>query len=148
MVGEAAAHGREPSTVHLNEVLVRLGIEDLRDRPVGGLSRGQRQLVSMARALAGDPEILLLDEPAGGLTAAETAWLGGEIRRIADYGVGVLLIDHDMQLVLGLCDRIEVLDFGQLIASGPPQEIRRNPAVTAAYLGQTHDPDSARMAEQ
>ena len=148
VVGEAAAHGREPSTVQLDDVLVRLGIEDLRDRPAGGLSQGQRQLVSMARALAGDPEILLLDEPAGGLNAAETAWLGDRIRGIADHGVGVLLIDHDMHLVLGLCDRIEVLDFGQLIASGPAQEIRQNPAVTAAYLGKTHDPDSARAAEQ
>lgn len=147
-VGEAAALSRGRSTVKRDEILVRLGIADLRDRPAGDLSQGQRQLVSIARAVVADPEILLLDEPAGGLDSDETARLGDRIREIADSGVGVLLIDHDIHLVLRLCDRIEVLDFGRLIASGPAQEIRRNLVVTTAYLGQTHDPDTARMGER
>ena len=80
----------------------------------------------------------MLDEPAGGLDSSESAWLGRRIREIADGGVGVLLIDHDMGLIMGLCDQIEVLNFGRLVASGTPDEIRRDPKVTAVYLGETH----------
>jgi ABC-type branched-subunit amino acid transport system ATPase component len=94
--------------------------------------------VSIARALAGAPRLLLLDEPAAGLDSSDSEWLAGRLRSVRDAGVTVLLIDHDMSLVLGLCDEIHVLDFGSLIASGPPETIRSDRRVAEAYLGATH----------
>jgi ABC-type branched-subunit amino acid transport system ATPase component len=102
------------------------------------LSQGYRQLVSIARALAGRPRVVLLDEPAGGLDSTESQWLGERVQRVRASGVSVLLIDHDMSLVLGVCDSIHVVDVGRLIASGTPDEIKSDPAVAAAYLGTTH----------
>ncbi|MCY3636674.1 MAG: branched-chain amino acid ABC transporter permease/ATP-binding protein [bacterium] len=138
LVGQAAIRGRGEELSNLDSVLERFGLGDLGDRYAGEISQGQRQLVSILRAMVGNPEVLLLDEPAGGLDSNESVWLGRRIREIADGGVGVLLIDHDMHLILGLCDQIEVLNFGSLIASGSPEEIRSDPTVTAAYLGETH----------
>lgn len=119
----------------LDELLHSLGLATLAERPVSELSQGQRQLVSIARALAGHPKILLLDEPAAGLDTVESLWLASQLRVIRDHGVTILLVDHDMGLVLGLCDRINVLDFGRLIATGTPAEIRDDPDVAMAYLG-------------
>lgn len=116
-----------------------VGISDLRDRPAGELSQGQRQLVSIARACASEPKLLLLDEPAAGLDTAETRWLGERIQAIAARGVGVLLVDHDVGLVLSICDHVYVLDFGDVIASGDPEAIRGNDAVAEAYLGHAQD---------
>jgi ABC-type branched-subunit amino acid transport system ATPase component/branched-subunit amino acid ABC-type transport system permease component len=115
-----------------------LGIAELRHSRAGQLSHGQRQLVSVARALVGRPEMLLLDEPAGGLDSNESAWLGERLKAIRDTGITILIVDHDMHLVLNLCDEIRVLDFGEEIASGPPEVIRSDRAVAAAYLGDTH----------
>jgi branched-chain amino acid transport system ATP-binding protein len=112
-----------------------LGLEDDRARLPADLSHGRRRLVGVARALAASPEILLLDEPAAGLDSTESLALGNRLRTIADTGVTVFLIDHDMGLVLDVCDRIHVLDFGSVIASGTPDQIRNDPAVVAAYLG-------------
>ena len=112
-----------------------LGIADDRDRLPSDLSHGRRRLVGVARALAASPKVLLLDEPAAGLDSAESLALGVRLRAIADTGVTVFLIDHDMGLVLDVCDRIHVLDFGSVIASGSPDEIRADPGVIAAYLG-------------
>jgi sulfate-transporting ATPase len=109
-----------------------------RDRPVGELSQGRRQLVSIARALVGRPQLLMLDEPAAGLDTNESEWLARRLRRICDAGTTILLVDHDMSLVLGLCDQVHVLDFGSLIASGPPESIVTDRQVTEAYLGATH----------
>lgn len=95
-------------------------------------------MVSIARALAGHPRVLLLDEPAGGLDTTESQWLGQRLRDIRDSGVTIVMVDHDMGLVLGLCDRIHVLNFGEVIASGSPAEIRADRAVAEAYLGSTH----------
>jgi ABC-type branched-subunit amino acid transport system ATPase component/branched-subunit amino acid ABC-type transport system permease component len=136
IVGAAAAHGRQPKTVP--ETLELLGLSEVAERPVGELSQGRRQLVSIARALIGNPDVLLLDEPAGGLDSRESQWLGLRLRRIRDSGVSILLIDHDMHLVLNLCDSIYVLNFGKIIAAGAPAAIRTNRSVAAAYLGSAH----------
>jgi len=115
-----------------------LGLMDLRERPAGELSQGQRQLVSIGRALVAQPQLLLLDEPAAGLDSTESQWLGDRLRDVRRTGVTILMVDHDVNLVLSLCDYIHVLDFGRLVASGTPAEIRVNPKVIAAYLGATH----------
>jgi branched-chain amino acid transport system ATP-binding protein len=110
-------------------------LEDVAGRYPTELSLGQRKLVGVGRALACRPSLLLLDEPAAGLDTEETLALGQRLRALPKHGVTVLLIDHDMGLVLGVCDRVMVLDFGNLIAEGTPTEIRANPRVIEAYLG-------------
>jgi ABC-type branched-subunit amino acid transport system ATPase component/branched-subunit amino acid ABC-type transport system permease component len=136
----AATLSERSATV--SRAMALVGIEDLHDRPAGDLSQGQRQLVSIARACAAQPSVLLLDEPAAGLDTGESKWLGERIQAIAATGVGVLLVDHDVSLVLDLCDHIYVLDFGQVIADGDAATIRRNHAVAEAYLGTAHlEPD-------
>jgi len=99
------------------------------------LSEGSRKLVGVARALAGHPHLLCLDEPAAGLDARESEELGRTLRELADRGQSTLLIDHDMGLVLSICDRVVVLEFGRVIADGPPEAVRRDERVIAAYLG-------------
>jgi ABC-type branched-subunit amino acid transport system ATPase component len=113
-------------------------LDEVRDRAVRELSQGHRQLVSIARALAGRPSIVLLDEPAGGLDSTESRWLGQRLRAIRDAGVTIVMVDHDMGLVLDVCDRIVVLDLGCVIADGPPDVIQADAAVARAYLGTTH----------
>ncbi|WP_288049272.1 ATP-binding cassette domain-containing protein [Nocardia sp.] len=125
----------EPAAEHLDTLLRLLTLDSVRNRTAGELSQGQRQLVSIARALAGSPRVLLLDEPAGGLDTHESQWLGTQLRGIRDSGVTIAIVDHDTHLLFGLCDLIYVLDFGRVIASGTPVEIRNNPVVAAAYLG-------------
>jgi ABC-type branched-subunit amino acid transport system ATPase component len=115
-----------------------LRLDELRDRPASELSQGQRQLVSIARALVARPQVVLLDEPAAGLDSSESAWLADRLREIRDAGTTVLLVDHDMNLVLNLCDHVEVLDFGSIIAKGTPAEVRGSDIVAEAYLGSTH----------
>jgi ABC-type branched-subunit amino acid transport system ATPase component len=140
VVGLSAATRRNahaaPTALH--DTLALLGLEAVAHRPASELSQGRRQLVSIARALIGEPKVLLLDEPAGGLDSGESQWLGDRLREIRDAGVTILLVDHDMGLVLGLCDHIEVLNFGRIIASGPPASIRSDRTVAEAYLGNTH----------
>ena len=120
-------------------MLAFVGLESMAKRPVASLSLGARKRVELARALAGKPLLLLLDEPAGGLNHDEVADLGALIRAIRDrLGITVLLVEHHMGLVMSLSDQVVVLNFGRVIADGPPSEVRSNPAVTEAYLGPRH----------
>ncbi|MFJ6132079.1 branched-chain amino acid ABC transporter permease/ATP-binding protein [Janibacter terrae] len=138
IVGLTARAAHEADQDPVEETLALLGLGAVADRPAGSLSQGQRQLVSIARAIIGRPKVLLLDEPAAGLDSTESLWLGERLRGIRDSGITILMVEHDMGLVLSLCDRIHVLNFGELIASGTPREIRANQQVSQAYLGTSH----------
>jgi branched-chain amino acid transport system ATP-binding protein len=119
----------------LGSVLDLLGLEGVIDAMPSELSQGQRKLVGIARALVTKPRLMCLDEPAAGLDTNESEELGARLRRLADGGQSMLLVDHDMGLVLGICDEVVVLEFGKVIARGPAAVVRRDPRVIAAYLG-------------
>ena len=117
------------------ELIDFVGLAEAREADVATLSFGQGRLLEIARALAGEPRLILFDEPAAGLTPAELERLAAIIRGIAERGIAVLLIEHDMRFLLPLAHRVAVLNFGRKIADGLPQEIRAHPAVREAYLG-------------
>ena len=117
------------------EILDLVGLRDVADEQVDAMPTGLARLVELGRALATAPRLLLLDEPSSGLDERESEDFGRLLLRLAEEGTGVLLVEHDIDLVMAVCSTIFVLDFGSILASGPPSEIQRNEAVRAAYLG-------------
>ena len=133
-----AVRPQRPPDASVVDALSRMGLEEVADRKPSELSLGRQKLVGVARALAHRPHVLLLDEPAAGLDTTESAEFGRLLEEIAATGVACLLIDHDMHLMMGVCDRIYAIEFGKPIADGTPEQVRSHPAVIAAYLGSGH----------
>jgi branched-chain amino acid transport system ATP-binding protein len=127
--------GRPPRHSGIDRALDLMDLSDLAERRADELTEGQRKLVAVARSLAPIPSVLCLDEPAAGLDAVESRELGKRLRRVLDTGIAILLIDHDMDLVMSVCDELVVLDFGRVIARGTPESVRNHPDVLSAYLG-------------
>jgi ABC-type branched-subunit amino acid transport system ATPase component len=117
------------------EGLARVGLADRAHTPASALSYGEQRRVEIARALAANPKLLLLDEPTAGMNPPEAAEVARLVRDVRQEGRSVLLVEHNVRLVMELCDRITVLNFGKVIAHGTPAEVSKNPAVIAAYLG-------------
>lgn len=118
------------------ELLSIFDMQDLAQHQAGSLPYGAQRRLEIVRALATNPKLLLLDEPAAGMNPAETAELMGNIRKIRDtFQIAIMLIEHDMSLVMGICEGIAVLNYGKIIAKGSPEEIKNNPVVIEAYLG-------------
>jgi branched-chain amino acid transport system ATP-binding protein len=140
------SHGADEEA---REALDYVGLGPVAHRPVAGLPFGTLKRVELARALAAQPRLLLLDEPAGGLNHEEVEELGRFIRQIReDRKLTVLLVEHHMNLVMGISDHVTVLNFGRTIAEGPPAEVKVNPAVVEAYLGTDERASAQRPAEE
>jgi len=138
-VGADARNGwsgdKEDARAQTEAILERVGLVDVADDPVDSMPTGLARLVELGRAMATKPRLLLLDEPGSGLDHEETEALGDLLLSLAEEGVAVLLVEHDVELVMRVCHDIYVLDFGRLIAHGPPAEIQADKTVQAAYLG-------------
>ena len=125
------------------ELLDFMGLADIADQKAGSLPYGVQRRLEICRALASNPAIILLDEPAAGMNPSETAELMHQIRRIRDtFQIAIFLIEHDMNLVMNVCEGIVVVNYGKIIAKGTPDEIKNNPAVIEAYLGRKNEVDA------
>ena len=122
-----------------DEILDRVGLQDVADERVDRLPTGTARLIELGRALATQPRVLLLDEPSAGLNESETSTLGSLLQEVAGSGLAVLLVEHDMQFVMGTCARIHVLDFGRIISVGTPKEVQADDTVRSAYLGEADE---------
>ena len=125
----------------VDELIETVGLQRYANQRADSVPTGVARLVEIARALAIEPELLLLDEPSSGLDEAETESFGELLRRLAQSGRAVLMVEHDMDLVMSVCDLIHVLEFGKVIATGTAGEIRADAKVQAAYLGFSHEPE-------
>jgi ABC-type branched-subunit amino acid transport system ATPase component len=141
IVDIARPSGQREARASAEEALDLLGLTDDAGSYPPELSLGKRKLVGVARAIAGRPKLLLLDEPAAGLDSSESVALGRELTQVVAAGTSILMIEHDMGLVMEVCERIHVIEFGRLIASGPTQDIRSDERVIQAYLGASDDDD-------
>ena len=147
LLGSPAARGSERTLrAKAAEIIEWAGLSSRAHNLAGSLSYGEQRLVGVAIALAADPTMLLLDEPVSGMNASETHNFVQLVRSIRDRGVTVLLVEHDMPMVMAVSDRIVVLNYGRIIAEGPPEAIRSNPAVIEAYLGKSATRDAKAAA--
>ncbi|MEU6541217.1 ABC transporter ATP-binding protein [Streptomyces sp. NPDC047000] len=136
LVAAELGPGRRHAARTADRVLDRLGLTDLAGAPADALPTGAARLVEVARTLVLEPKVLLLDEPAAGQDTEETARFAALLRSLAEDGTAVLLVEHDMSLVMTVCDEVHVLDLGTVVASGPPARIRQDKTVLTAYLGE------------
>jgi branched-chain amino acid transport system ATP-binding protein len=129
------SRGRSDTAAETERIIELTGLSAIADREVSEIPTGQARVVELARALMTQPTVLLLDEPAAGQTEAETEAFGHLLRRLAADGLAICLVEHDMSLVMDVCETIHVLDYGRTIAVGPPEQVREDPGVIEAYLG-------------
>jgi branched-chain amino acid transport system ATP-binding protein len=141
-------NGHSAADAEVRAALRLVGLESAAHLRPGELSTGEQKLVGIARALMGRPRLLLLDEPAAGLDSRESQALGQRLRALLDMGIAILLVDHDLELIMGVCDRVIVLDRGCLIADGAPREVRNDPAVRGAYIGDEIELDGLEIVAE
>jgi len=133
--GPGQRYAEERQRKRANDLLARVRLGEKSEAPAGALSYGEQRRLELARALATDPKLLLLDEPAAGMNAGEKRELMSEIVKLEESGLNIMIIEHDMGFIMNLCREIAVLNFGRIIARGAPGEVRGNPQVIEAYLG-------------
>ena len=138
------ARQNEATREAAHAALARVGLADEADRPAGSLAYGALKRLEIARALASEPKLLLLDEPAAGCNPVETQEVDRVIRSVVKDGITIVLVEHDMRLVMNISDRVHVLARGRTLAEGTPEQVRSNPAVIEAYLGDHGSKEAVR----